>query len=179
MSALTRPNFERGKWKDGDTSLGWKSYRTQCWKPFPLVLTAVMTKALPKKWPEYPTPFPVLKLKKSRRMNEWQANHCSMSKYVNIILLVLKSLWPKLDPLPPLGLSFGMPNPRSSLRLSLLSGSLSASLSFLKSFFYSRVLCTGSAAGVVSIVSGTRGVQYMHWVMHKCIMVKVKGEKYT
>src|SRR6218665_1081364 len=25
-----------------------------------------------------------------------------------------------------------------------------------------------------------RGVQYMHWVMHKCIMVKVRGEtKYT
>ena len=26
----------------------------------------------------------------------------------------------------------------------------------------------------------TRGVQYVHWVMHKCIMVKVGGEeKYT
>ena len=25
-----------------------------------------------------------------------------------------------------------------------------------------------------------RGVQYVHWVMHKCIMVKVGGEtKYT
>ena len=25
-----------------------------------------------------------------------------------------------------------------------------------------------------------RGVQYVHWVMHKCIMVKVEGEtKYT
>jgi len=26
----------------------------------------------------------------------------------------------------------------------------------------------------------SRGVQYVHWVMHKCIMVKVGGEtKYT
>jgi len=24
----------------------------------------------------------------------------------------------------------------------------------------------------------TRGVQYVHWVMHKCIMVKVGGEIY-
>jgi len=27
-------------------------------------------------------------------------------------------------------------------------------------------------------VHGRRGVQYVHWVMHKCIMVKVGG-KYT
>src|SRR6218665_2058220 len=26
-------------------------------------------------------------------------------------------------------------------------------------------------------VGGCRGVQYVHWVMHKCIMVKVGGEK--
>src|SRR6218665_913702 len=25
----------------------------------------------------------------------------------------------------------------------------------------------------------SRGVQYVHWVMHKCIMVKVGGKKYT
>ena len=25
---------------------------------------------------------------------------------------------------------------------------------------------------------GCRGVQYVHWVMHKCILVKVGGEKY-
>jgi len=24
-----------------------------------------------------------------------------------------------------------------------------------------------------------RGVQYVHWVMHKCIMVKVEGERNT
>ena len=23
-----------------------------------------------------------------------------------------------------------------------------------------------------------RGIQYVHWVMHKCIMVKVGGKKY-
>ena len=32
---------------------------------------------------------------------------------------------------------------------------------------------------VTNKVQQCRGVQYVHWVMHKCIMVKVGGEKYT
>ena len=45
--------------------------------------------------------------------------------------------WPKLDPSP----LWALP---SSLCLTSLSGSLSASLSLLKTYFYSRGLCTGS-----------------------------------
>ena len=32
---------------------------------------------------------------------------------------------------------------------------------------------------IVSTTVDTRGVQYVHWVMHKCIMVKVVGKRNT
>jgi len=60
-------------------------------------------------------------------------------------LLVPFALLPKLDPLTPLGPPFGMPSLPPSLRLTLLSRSLSACFSILKIFFYSRDLRTGSA----------------------------------
>jgi len=42
------------------------------------------------------------------------------------------------------------------------------------------VLCCLSCSSVIIIDIIRliiRGVQYVHWVMHKCIMVKVGGEK--
>lgn len=48
------------------TFLGWNSYLTQCWNPFPLTFIEVNTRQLPTKWAEYPTPLLVLKLKSSR-----------------------------------------------------------------------------------------------------------------
>jgi len=33
---------------------------------------------------------------------------------------------------------------------------------------------------IIMVITIIRGVQYVHWVMHKCIMVKVGGKtKYT
>lgn len=51
------------------TFLGWKSYFTQCWKPFPFDLRDVMIKQLPTKWAEYPMPLLVRKLKKKQTKN--------------------------------------------------------------------------------------------------------------
>ena len=33
--------------------------------------------------------------------------------------------------------------------------------------------------GSTPTLAATRGVQYVHWVMHKCIMVKAGGKNYT
>lgn len=45
------------------TFLGWNSYFTQCWKPFPFTFIDVNTRQFPTKWAVYPTPLLVLKLK--------------------------------------------------------------------------------------------------------------------
>lgn len=44
------------------TFLGWKSYFTQCWKPFPFDLRDVTMRQLPTKCAEYPIPLLVRKL---------------------------------------------------------------------------------------------------------------------
>lgn len=48
------------------TFRGWKSYFTQCWKPFPFDLRDVMIKQLPTKCAEYPMPLLVRKLKTNK-----------------------------------------------------------------------------------------------------------------
>lgn len=49
------------------TFLGWNSYLTQCWNPFPLIFIDVSTKQLPTKCAVYPTPLAVLKLHTLRK----------------------------------------------------------------------------------------------------------------
>jgi hypothetical protein len=45
------------------TFLGWNSYLTQCWNPFPFIFIDVKTRQFPTKCAEYPTPLLVLKLR--------------------------------------------------------------------------------------------------------------------
>ena len=41
------------------------------------------------------------------------------------------------------------------------------------------LICRLIHSGYFCSASSSRGIQYVHWVMHKCIMVKVRGEKIT
>lgn len=49
------------------TLRGWKSYFTQCWKPFPLDFKEVTMRQFPTKCAEYPIPLLVRKLQQDQR----------------------------------------------------------------------------------------------------------------
>src|SRR6218665_3443696 len=66
---------------------------------------------------------------------------------------------------------------RASRTLSGIHATPSTSL--ISSFLLISRNDTPSIHRSILISALSRGVQYVHWVMHKCIMVKVGGKKYT
>lgn len=67
------------------TLRGWKSYFTQCWKPFPFDFSDVTMRQFPTKWAEYPTPLLVRKLPMDDQKNKRSAHTSTVLELMHII----------------------------------------------------------------------------------------------